>query len=65
MVIGAEFCLRVSSTLQVPREAMASFTTHSTRLHHVGKSKSVDGMRQGGQTFGDRFVEDAYAYRIS
>jgi hypothetical protein len=30
-----------------------------------GKTKSVDGMRLGGQTFGDRFVEDAYAYRIS
>jgi hypothetical protein len=30
-----------------------------------GKAKSVDGMRLGGQTFGDRFVEDAYAYRIS
>jgi hypothetical protein len=29
------------------------------------KAKSVDGMRLGGQTFGDRFVEDAYAYRIS
>jgi hypothetical protein len=28
-------------------------------------AKSVDGMRLGGQTFGDRFVEDAYAYRIS
>jgi len=30
-----------------------------------GKTKSVDGMRLGGQTFGNRFVEDAYAYRIS
>lgn len=30
-----------------------------------GKAKSVDGMRLGGQTFGDHFVEDAYAYRIS
>jgi hypothetical protein len=31
----------------------------------VGKTKSVDGMRLGGQTFGNRSVEDAYAYRIS
>jgi hypothetical protein len=31
----------------------------------VGKTKGADGMRLGGQTFGDRFVEDAYAYRIS
>jgi len=30
-----------------------------------GKAKSVDGMRLGGQTFGDRFIEDAYTYRIS
>ncbi len=30
-----------------------------------GKAKSVEGMRLGGQTFGDRFVEDAYAYRIA
>lgn len=30
-----------------------------------GKANSVDGMRLGGQTFGDRFVEDGYAYRIS
>ncbi|HTC34068.1 MAG TPA: hypothetical protein VK724_11895 [Bryobacteraceae bacterium] len=29
------------------------------------KTKSVEGMRLGGQIFGDRFVEDAYAYRIS
>lgn len=30
-----------------------------------GKTKSVEGMRLGGQMIGDRFVEDAYAYRIS
>jgi hypothetical protein len=30
-----------------------------------GKAKSVEGMRLGGQTFGDRFVEDAYTYRVS
>jgi hypothetical protein len=30
-----------------------------------GKTKTVEGMRIGGQTFGDRFIEDAYAYRIS
>ena len=29
-----------------------------------GKAKIVDGMRFGGQAIGDRFVEDAYAYRI-
>jgi hypothetical protein len=30
-----------------------------------GKTKSVDGMRLGGQMIGDRFVEDGYLYRIS
>lgn len=30
-----------------------------------GKTKSVEGMRLGGQMIGDRFVQDAYAYRIS
>ncbi|MBY0506305.1 MAG: hypothetical protein K2X03_20470 [Bryobacteraceae bacterium] len=30
-----------------------------------GKTKSVDGMRLGGQMIGDRFVEDAYVYRVS
>lgn len=30
-----------------------------------GKTKSVIGMRLGGQTWGDRFVDDAYAYKIA
>lgn len=30
-----------------------------------GKAKSVAGMRLGGQTWGDRFIEDAYAYKIA
>jgi len=30
-----------------------------------GKTKSVEGMRPGGQMIGDRFVQDAYVYRIS
>src|SRR6185437_2571130 len=30
-----------------------------------GKAKSVEGMRLGGQMIGNRFVEDAYVYRIS
>jgi len=29
-----------------------------------GKSKSVEGMRLGGQLIGDRFVEDGLVYRI-
>lgn len=30
-----------------------------------GKAKSVSGMRLGGQMWGDRFVDDAYAYKIA
>jgi hypothetical protein len=29
------------------------------------KTRSVAGMRLGGQMIGDRFIEDGYAYRIS
>ena len=29
-----------------------------------GKTKSVEGMRLGGQMIGDRFVDDAVVYRI-
>ena len=29
-----------------------------------GKAKSVEGMRLGGQTLGNRFLDDAYVYRI-
>jgi len=29
-----------------------------------GKTHSVEGMRLGGQTIGNRFVSDAYVYRI-
>jgi hypothetical protein len=29
-----------------------------------GKTRSVEGMRLGGQLIGGRFVEDAYVYRI-
>lgn len=30
-----------------------------------GKTKSVEGMRLGLQSIGNRFLEDAYVYRIS
>ncbi|SPE36536.1 conserved hypothetical protein [Candidatus Sulfopaludibacter sp. SbA3] len=40
-----------------------SFVKELRRL--FGKTRSVEGMRLGGQLIGDRFVEDAYVYRIS
>lgn len=30
-----------------------------------GKAKSVEGMRLGGQTLGNRYLDDAYVFRIS
>ena len=30
-----------------------------------GKTQSTEGMRLGGQLIGDRFIEDAYVYRIA
>ena len=30
-----------------------------------GRARSVEGMRLGGQMIGDRFLEDAYVYRVS
>jgi hypothetical protein len=32
---------------------------------YFAKAKWVEGKRLGGQMFGDRFIEDAYVYRIS
>ena len=31
----------------------------------LGKTRSVEGMRLGGQTIGSRSLDDAYVYRIS
>jgi hypothetical protein len=30
-----------------------------------GKTASVTGMRLGGQIWGDRYIDDAYAYKIA
>ncbi len=29
-----------------------------------GKAKDVEGMRLGGQTIGNRFIDSAYVYRV-
>ena len=29
------------------------------------KAKSIEGMRLGGQTIGNRYLDDAYVYRVS
>lgn len=39
-----------------------SFVQHLRQL--FGKTKSVEGLRLGGQVIGNRFVSDAYVYQI-
>jgi hypothetical protein len=58
----AGFTARNTPTILILRMA-DPFIKDLRRL--FAKSKSVEGMRLGGQAFGDRFVEDAYVYRIS
>jgi hypothetical protein len=43
---------------------MADPTVRSLR-RIFAKAKAVEGMRLGGQQIGNRWVEDAYVYRIS
>ncbi|MDX2267645.1 MAG: hypothetical protein NW208_06035 [Bryobacter sp.] len=56
---------------QIDQESLPSF--HILRMKDpfivqlrkiFGKTKSVEGMRLGGQSFGDRFLEEGYIYRI-
>lgn len=52
---------------QTPNILILSMSDKTVRdlRRAFGKAKSVEGMRLGGQLFGDRFFEDGYAYRIS
>jgi len=58
----AGFTPRNTPTIMILRMA-EPFIKDLRRI--FGKTKSVEGMRLGGQAFGGRFVEDAYVYRIS
>jgi hypothetical protein len=59
---AAGWSLRVTPTVMILRMA-DPFIKELRRI--FGKTKSVGGMRLGGQLICDRFVEDAYVYRIS
>jgi hypothetical protein len=52
---------------RAPTKMILSMTDPFIReLRHLfGKSRSVEGMRLGGQRIGNRFVHDAYVYRIA
>ena len=58
----AGFTARNTPTIMILRMA-DPFIKELRRL--FAKTKSIEGMRLGGQVFGDRFVEDGYVYRIS
>jgi hypothetical protein len=59
---AAGFGVRTTPTIMILR-AQDPFIRGLRRSY--GKTKNVEGMRIGGQLFGDRFIEDAYVYRIS
>lgn len=59
---AAEFPLEQTPTVVIMRTSDAFIKT----LRKIfGKAKSVEGMRLGGQTIGNRYLDDAYVYRIS
>ena len=58
----AGFTVRETEPLMILR--MKDKFTRELR-QAFAKAASVEGMRLGGQTFGDRHIEDAYVYRIS
>lgn len=59
---AAGFPLEQTPTIVILRTS-DRFITDLRKI--VGKSKSTEGMRLGGQMIGDRFIEDAFAYRIA
>jgi hypothetical protein len=59
---AADFPLELTPTVVIMR---TSDPFIKALRKNFGKTKSVEGMRLGGQTVGDRFLDDAYAYRIS
>lgn len=55
------------SVERIPLTMIMRITTPFVReLRRLfGKTKTVEGMRLGGQMIGDRYIEDAYVYRVS
>jgi hypothetical protein len=59
-VLGGRFAYRLPPILILPTKD--PFIRELRKI--FGKTKDVTGMRLGGQTIGNRFVENAYVYRI-
>jgi hypothetical protein len=59
-VLGGRFVYRLPSILILPTKDRLI-----RELRRIfAKTKDLTGMRLGGQTIGDRFIENAYIYRI-
>jgi hypothetical protein len=59
-VLGGRFVYRLPPILILPTKD--PFIRELRKI--FGKAKDVTGMRLGGQTIGNRFVDNAYVYRI-
>ena len=59
---GAHFPLELTPTVVILRTTDPFIKALRKML---GRAKSVEGMRLGGQMIGDRYLDDAYVYRIS
>jgi len=59
-ILGGRFVYRLPPMLVLPTKD--PFIRDLRRI--FGKTKDVTGMRLGGQTIGNRFVTNAYVYRI-
>jgi hypothetical protein len=59
-ILGGRFVYRLPPILILPTKD--PFIRELRKL--FGKTKDVNGMRLGGQSFGNRFIDNAYVYRI-
>ena len=61
-LVAANFPVEKTPTILIL--PMADSTVRTLR-RIFSKAKTVEGMRLGGQQFGNRWVEDGYVYRVS
>jgi hypothetical protein len=61
-LVAADFPVEKTPTILIL--PMADSTVRTLR-RIFSKAKTVEGMRLGGQQFGNRWVEDGYVYRVS
>jgi hypothetical protein len=59
-ILGGRFVYRLPPILILPTKD--PFIRELRRI--FGKTKDVAGMRLGGQTIGNRFIDNAYVYRV-